>query len=106
MPTALALLGTVAACTSPASGPHDVLERIGPNQFRYVTTASVLHPLNSSQGEHTRMLWLDHHLESQSLCPNGYDVLSRTPPRSYARTAATWDQDWAGEVTYIGKCKP
>ena len=105
MPMVLAVLGALAACNAPTSGPHVKLERIGPDQFRYVTTASVLHPLNSSEGEHTRTVWLDHLLKSQSLCPHGYNILARTPPRR-AQTAAVWDQDWAGEVIYIVKCKP
>jgi hypothetical protein len=100
------MLGLEGACSAPESGSHDIVEMIGPDQFRYVTTASVLHPLNSSQGEQTRMVRLDHYLKAQSRCPNGYDILSRTPPRSYGRMRATWDQEWAGDVTYIGKCKP
>jgi hypothetical protein len=58
------MLGLEGACSAPESGSHDIVEMIGPDQFRYATTASVLHPLNSSQGEHTRMVRLDHHLKA------------------------------------------
>lgn len=95
----------LAACSAAAPSARSVLQFIGDGRFRYVSTASVLNPLNDDQGEHWRLVQLNHRLTEGGLCRNGYDILSRTPPRSYGSFNLARTQYWTGEVVYLGECK-
>jgi hypothetical protein len=93
----------LAGCAAPPERVvRDEFEPLGPDKFRYVVTATMLHPANSRDGEHHRIVQLQRHLAERGLCPNGYRVLSRTPPHYFGRSH---EGDYAmRDVTYLGEC--
>jgi hypothetical protein len=99
------LLVASSACTARPEAPEGSLEALPDGTFRYVATASVLHPLNTDQGEHSRLVRLERLLEARAICPEGYEILSRAPPRAYGGVAIRTTEDWVGSVTYIGRCR-
>jgi hypothetical protein len=102
---AIALSSAIAACTGVGQYAGTSLDVLADGSFRYTAIASVLNPLNSDQGEHSRLVTLEHMLEAKALCPAGYEILSRTPPRAYGSIALRTTEDWVGPVTYIGRCR-
>jgi hypothetical protein len=94
----------LAGCAGgPSRAPKQLVETTGPNTFRYIVTSTMLHPLNSGQGEHARMAWLNNYLSTHGLCPQGYDIVSRAPPRSYGRLRR--DEYEGRNIVYIGRCR-
>jgi hypothetical protein len=97
------LLGTLASCASKPEALRDTLEVTAPDQFRYVVTATMLHPLESSQAEHARMVGLAKRLAEHGLCPHGYEILSRDLPPALVRDSRF--EYTVQDVTYVGRCK-
>jgi hypothetical protein len=100
---AVALLGAVAACGTAQETLRDNLDVTAPGQFRYVVTATMLHPAESRQAEHARMLGLAKRLEERGLCPQGYEIVSRDLPQPIVRDSRF--EYTVQDITYVGRCK-
>jgi hypothetical protein len=99
----LAVCGTVAACTTSSEQIRGDVQPIGADKFRYVSTATMMHPIDSRQGEHYRMTSLAALLQQRGLCPGGYVIESRDPPLFFNKDSR---YEYAvRDVTYVGRCK-
>jgi hypothetical protein len=98
----LGLAGILAACARPATHAADRFERLGDGRFRYVVTATMLHPFNSEQAEHERLVELERRVKASRMCPSGYEV-RRTPIFGYGRI--NQDDYAVGDLTYDGECR-
>jgi hypothetical protein len=97
------LSGSVlAACAAKTPVVQDDLAELAPGQFRYVVTATMLHPLNSNEGEHERLVRLKRRLAEKKLCPDGFRIVSRTPPMAFGTTHQ--GEYVVRDVTYLGEC--
>jgi hypothetical protein len=95
--------GAIAACTTSSEAIRGDVQPIGSDRFRYVSTATMMHPLNSRQGEHFRMTKLAELLQERGLCPTGYVIESRDPPLFFNKDSR---YEYAvRDVTYVGRCK-
>jgi hypothetical protein len=100
---AAAAIGTVAACTASSEAIRGDLQPIGADRFRYVSTATMMHPADSRQGEHFRMTKLAELLRERALCPAGYAIESRDPPLFFNKDSR---YEYAvRDVTYVGRCR-
>lgn len=99
----VALFGAGAACGTAQKTLRDDLDVTAPGQFRYVVTATMLHPAESRQAEHARMLGLAKRLEERGLCPQGYEILSRDLPQPIIRDSRF--EYTVEDITYVGRCK-
>lgn len=100
-----ALVATMllGGCAPP---PHPMvadLQKLSGDQFRFVSTATMLQPLNTDQGEHARMVKLSSLLAENRMCPDGFVIDGRDPPRSYGQVAV--DEYVVRDVVYVGRCK-
>ena len=98
---AIVLAAALAGCAGAARRPVDRFERIDSGHFRFVVTATMLHPLNGEQAEHERLDTLARRVAAAGLCPGGY-TLTRRPALAYGRINA--DEYAVGDVTYSGEC--
>ena len=111
MPTASAVSGILAAaivldvtlggCAGAPRQPVEKFTRIDGEHFRFVVTATMLHPLNSEQAEHERLDTLARRVAAAGLCPAGY-TLTRRPALAYGRINE--DEYAVRDVTYSGEC--
>jgi hypothetical protein len=93
----------VTACATPSQPPRESFEQLGTDQFRFVSTATMMHPVNSRQGEHFRMGRLAERLREEGVCRSGYTIVSRNPPMFFSNDSR---YEYAvRDVTYIGQCK-
>ena len=93
---------TIGGCAGAPSQVVEDLAATGPGQFRYTATATMLHPLSSPQGEQHRLRRLDALLQARGLCPNGYEILSRTPAPGHRLGGSEYD---VRDITYMGRCQ-
>jgi len=102
----LALGGVLAAaCASaPQKAVVDRFDALDARHFRYTVTASVLHPINSEQAEHGRLVRLDEHLHDAGMCRDGYRVVERSPPLAYGNFNKRVYERVTTDVTYLGVC--
>jgi hypothetical protein len=92
----------LSGCAAPTPSLKDELVDQGAGRFQYVVTATMLHPLNTSEGEHDRAVRLKRRLAEARLCPSGYRILGRAPPFTPGKTH---QGDYAvRDVTYFGEC--
>ena len=99
----LAVCGAIGACATSSEQVRDDVQAIGSGKFRYVSTATMMHPADSRQGEHYRMTKLDGLLKERGLCPGGYVIESRDPPPFFNKDSR---YEYAvRDITYIGRCK-
>lgn len=98
-----ALFGLLAGCAAPPETQGDRFEVVGPDQFRFVTTASMMQPLNSRQAEHARLTRLKQQVTERKMCASGYTIASRNPPPF--RETGTQYEYTVTEITYVGVCK-
>jgi hypothetical protein len=100
---ALAACSVLAACTTSSEQIRGDVQPIASDKFRYVSTATMMHPVDSRQGEHYRMTNLASLLQQRGLCPGGYVIESRDPPLFFNKDSR---YEYAvRDVTYIGRCK-
>jgi hypothetical protein len=100
---AAAACSMIAACTVSSEAIRGEVQPMGGERFRYVSTATMMHPVNSRQGEHFRMTKLAELLQERGLCPAGYTIESRDPPLFFNNDSR---YEYAvRDVTYIGRCK-
>jgi hypothetical protein len=94
---------SLVACTTEAPPVlKDELTTTEPGHFRYVATATMLHPLNGSEGEHHRLERLKRRLADARLCPDGFRIVTRVPPIAFGKTQ---EGDYVvRDVTYVGEC--
>jgi hypothetical protein len=97
------LLGVLASCAASPESQGDRFEIVGPDQFRFITTASMMQPLNSRQAEHARLVRLQRAVDERKLCASGYSIASRNPPPF--RETGTQYEYTVTEITYVGVCK-
>jgi hypothetical protein len=100
---ALASCGAMAACTTSSESIRSDVQLIGADKFRYVSTATMMHPIDNRQGEHFRMTNLAQLLQQRGLCPGGYVIESRDPPLFFNKD--TRYEYAVRDVTYLGRCK-
>jgi len=96
------LVAGLAACIPRADSVVDDLVQTAPGEFRYTATASMLHPANSPQEEHYRQRRLGDLMAAQKMCPQGFVVLSRTPPMG---PAGAGSEQYMRALVYDGRCK-
>jgi hypothetical protein len=98
---AILLAATVTGCAGATRQPVEKFARIDATHFRFIVTATMLHPMNSEQAEHERLERLARNVAAAGLCPGGY-TLKRHPSLAYGRIHA--DEYAVGDVTYDGEC--
>ena len=98
----LILAAGLASCAPRVDAVVEDLAQINPNEFRYTTTASMLHPANSPEGERHRLRRLTELLAARGMCPQGFVVASRTPP---LRAAGIGSEQYLKSLIYSGRCK-
>jgi hypothetical protein len=92
----------LAGCIRGESRVVEELVQTAPGEFRFTATASMLHPLNSTQAEQHRLRRLEALVGERKLCPAGYDVVGRDPafgpqlPRN---------EYVLRDVVYFGRCR-
>ena len=101
MMAALVVL-TIGGCSADRRSVIEDLVDAGAGQFRYTTTATMLHPLNSAQAEQHRLCRLDALLRARGLCPNGYEILGRAAAPGHRLGGSEYD---VRDVTYTGRCR-
>jgi hypothetical protein len=100
---ALAACGAIGACTTSSEQIRGDVQPLGGDRFRYVSTATMMHPIDSRQGEHFRMKQLVELLQQRGLCPGGHVIESRDPPLFFNKDSR---YEYAvRDVTYVGRCK-
>ena len=73
------------------------------NQFQYTAQGNVDSPSNTEAGEQIRMDFLRNYMKQNGLCPDGYDILSRTPaPLQQGRPDLSKQQ--YRMITYVVQC--
>ncbi len=98
------LLGVLAGCAaSPEENKGDRFEIVGPDQFRFITTASMMQPLNSCRRSMRGWSDCSERWTSEKLCASGYTIASRNPPPF--RETGTQYEYTVTEITYVGVCK-
>jgi hypothetical protein len=99
----VAACSLVAGCAVSSEAVRGDLRSLGDDRFRYVSTATMMHPVDSRQGEHYRMNQLAKLLQERGLCPAGYVIESREPPLFFNKDSR---YEYAiRDVTYVGRCK-
>lgn len=98
-----ALFGLLAGCAAAPESQGDRFEIVAPDQFRFITTANMLQPLNSRQAEHARLTRLKRQIEERKMCASGYTIVSRNPP-PFRETGTRYEYT-VTEITYVGVCK-
>jgi hypothetical protein len=100
---AFAACAALAACTTSSEAIRGNVQPIGSDKFRYVSTATMMHPVDSRQGGHSRMTNLAALLQARVLCSNGYEIESRDPPLLFNKDSRY--EYGVRDITYIGRCK-
>lgn len=101
---AACLAGSLAAaCAKAPDSMHENFEMIATDQFRFVSTATMMHPINSRQGEQFRLARLAEQLRQRNACPAGYSIAARDPPLFFNNDSRF--EYAVRDVTYIGRCK-
>lgn len=100
---AISACSAMAACTTSSEAIRGDVQPISAGKFRYVSTATMMHPIDSRQGEHFRMTKLAELLQARGLCPGGHVIESRDPPLFFNKD--TRYEYAVRDVTYIGRCK-
>jgi hypothetical protein len=98
---AIVLGAALAGCAGAPRQPVEQFTRLDGEHFRFVVTATMLHPLNGEQAEHERLDVLARRVAAGGLCPAGY-TLTRRPALAYGRINA--DDYAVRDVTYGGEC--
>jgi hypothetical protein len=93
----------MTGCTVSSEAVRGDIAPLGADRFRYVSTATMMHPVDSRQGEHFRMKQLAEMLQQRGLCPTGYVIESRDPPLFFNKDSR-YEYAVRG-VTYVGRCK-
>ena len=97
---AIAILA-LAACSVPE---HETPggETMGPAAFRYVAPARAA-DIYDSGSEQRRLGDLNGYAAQAKACPNGYDIVVRSPGFDFARDDDS--QDWFENVIYLARCR-
>ena len=70
--------------------------------FMFQASTGATYPLDSAEGEATRLRWLDQYIRENAVCGGGeYEVTERTP----IFVASAWLED-NYRVIYRGRCLP
>lgn len=72
------------------------------DRFTYVVTANELHPINTAEGEKSRMRGLAQHLQDKGMCSHGYQITDRSP--RFEPVNAHWTTRTIEDITYAGTC--
>lgn len=71
----------------------------GSGGFEYRGFADAVYPLDTQEGERSRLAMLDRWLEENAMCPRGYEITSRQPVRRARGLLAD-----VHDVYYVGRC--
>ena len=94
---AVATLALLAGCQDRLY--NSAFEATGETTFKYRGTAAADQPLESQDGERTRITQMEGWLRDNSMCPGGYVITSRIPTKkSSALLGDVYD------VNYSGRC--
>lgn len=88
----------LAACQTDRTDTTTFRVREG-GQFEYKAPAAAGQGLNDPAGERTRMGMLEGWLKQNSMCPNGYSIVSRTPTKVGDAVFGP-----VHDVNYTGRC--